>query len=466
MNLERELLLATSRDRHLLSPRREAQMRWAITLARVTLFRAPNGQDLDLSDQLSPFRQWLTARLTEAIPQPGQVDAARLRHIAPSVALRMQSARKKLLEHHANDFGAEHLDKEIRHKKLALVLGGGGGSGFAHLGTFKLMDELGRTPDLLVGSSMGALLGLFRALEKSYSPAAIVHTVPRTFQWGNLFRPFNGTTRFGFPGAFHMQLLRPASKALESIVGNGKIPTFGELAIPLKVVAAGIRTGFHYSPHLEQEIMGLTQNSISPFAIRRKIRLFSRLIRELTANPRFLRQVVFGNEDTRDFNVVEAVGFSCSVPGLLCYDVFHDDPHTIRVLEKLYQEHRLWRMADGGIVNNVPGRVAWESVMSGDLDGSRNAFIFAGDVFAPVNTPQNLIFSPVQQIARANVVGNRPFCDYLKTFRAAPNPLNLLPGWKKIGRMIKKSRAELDPQVDFVRRVLTPLPPIHEVSNR
>lgn len=42
---------------------------------------------------------------------------------------------------------------------LALVLGGGGPRGFAHIGVLKVLEAEGIRPDLIVGSSMGAIVG-------------------------------------------------------------------------------------------------------------------------------------------------------------------------------------------------------------------------------------------------------------------------------------------------------------------
>jgi NTE family protein len=43
--------------------------------------------------------------------------------------------------------------------RLALVLGSGGPRGFAHVGVLKALEEAGIRPDLVVGSSVGALVG-------------------------------------------------------------------------------------------------------------------------------------------------------------------------------------------------------------------------------------------------------------------------------------------------------------------
>ena len=44
-------------------------------------------------------------------------------------------------------------------KKLSLVLGGGAAKGFAHIGVIKVLNEYGLHPDLIVGTSMGAIVG-------------------------------------------------------------------------------------------------------------------------------------------------------------------------------------------------------------------------------------------------------------------------------------------------------------------
>ena len=44
-------------------------------------------------------------------------------------------------------------------KKFVLVLGGGAAKGFAHIGVLKVLEKNGLKPDLIVGTSMGALIG-------------------------------------------------------------------------------------------------------------------------------------------------------------------------------------------------------------------------------------------------------------------------------------------------------------------
>ena len=46
-------------------------------------------------------------------------------------------------------------------KKFALVLGGGSSKGYAHIGVLKVLEKNGIKPDIIVGTSMGALVGGF-----------------------------------------------------------------------------------------------------------------------------------------------------------------------------------------------------------------------------------------------------------------------------------------------------------------
>lgn len=47
----------------------------------------------------------------------------------------------------------------IKGKKIAVVLGGGAACGFAHVGVLRALEENGIEPDIVVGTSMGAIVG-------------------------------------------------------------------------------------------------------------------------------------------------------------------------------------------------------------------------------------------------------------------------------------------------------------------
>src|SRR5206468_8793845 len=47
--------------------------------------------------------------------------------------------------------------------RVALVLGSGGPRGFAHIGVLKALEDAGVKPDLIVGSSVGSIVGVLYA---------------------------------------------------------------------------------------------------------------------------------------------------------------------------------------------------------------------------------------------------------------------------------------------------------------
>src|SRR5674476_443103 len=47
--------------------------------------------------------------------------------------------------------------------KIAFALGGGAARGFAHIGVIKVLEAQGLTPDIIVGTSAGAVVGALYA---------------------------------------------------------------------------------------------------------------------------------------------------------------------------------------------------------------------------------------------------------------------------------------------------------------
>lgn len=68
--------------------------------------------------------------------------------------------------------------------RTALVLSGGGAKGFAHIGVIKALDAAGIRPDLVVGTSMGAVIG---ALYASGLSGVVIDSLAHTLQPDELF---------------------------------------------------------------------------------------------------------------------------------------------------------------------------------------------------------------------------------------------------------------------------------------
>ena len=75
-------------------------------------------------------------------------------------------------------------EKEKEKPKVALVLSGGGALGIAHIPLLQELDSLGIVPDLIVGTSMGTIVGALYSI--GYSGNQIAE-IARTADWATLF---------------------------------------------------------------------------------------------------------------------------------------------------------------------------------------------------------------------------------------------------------------------------------------
>jgi predicted acylesterase/phospholipase RssA len=130
--------------------------------------------------------------------------------------------------------------------------------------------------------------------------------------------------------------------------------------------------------------------------------------------------------------------------------------HTL--MERLFQRHGVVRLVDGGIVNNVPSRIAWQHVQRGDI-GTRNAFILAMDCFAPQLT-RNVLMHPVQRLVRPQVNANAVFAGFTKTFAQVLSPLDVVPDFKKIQVAMRNGYRELDHDRRFIAAMMRPVGPL------
>jgi len=110
---------------------------------------------------------------------------------------------------------------------VALVLGSGGPRGFAHIGVLKVLDEMGVRPDLIVGSSAGAMVG---ALYASGLDARAIEDLATNMS----------TIRFYEPRQLLGKLAtgHPVETFVNEKVGGRAME---ELHIPLAVVATRLR---------------------------------------------------------------------------------------------------------------------------------------------------------------------------------------------------------------------------------
>lgn len=436
-------------------PRDEAALRYAMALARLVVLRTPAGDDLTVAEYTQEIRDKLAEMLAPAFARD-RVDEALVARAALPASKLARAARAKLVVRLGSKMSPEDIERELTQKALVLACGGGGGVGYVHLGAFALLESAGIRPKLIAGSSMGAVMGLFRARALRFE----VSQVPKIMgelETRRLFRPFGGENRWTLPSPVRLALREGIGPYFEY---DGVPMRLRDLPIPLLVTVAGVRrASFPYwlldTKTLTGQLSALG-SPLRPDSIRRIVTQVLKTMAALVRSPGILRNVVLGaNDATREFDAVDAVGFSSSVPGALHYDLVREAPADVARIQALFKEHDLFRVTDGGVVDNVPARTAWRAVQRG-LIGTRNVFVVALDGFSPrLSTP---LWLPIQRIARENVKRSLPYSHLYMPFRRTLSPVELLPHAPTVMRSVESAKAEMIVHLPYIQRMLEPLP--------
>ena len=122
--------------------------------------------------------------------------------------------------------------------KTAFVLGGGGVLGAHEVGMLRALDDAGIRPDLVVGTSVGAINGVVVATD----PHAAASRLAEFWQAGVLRQAF-GTSVFGRMAQLarsgtHLHSIEPLRRLLED---NLPVDAFEDLAVPFQCVAASVQ---------------------------------------------------------------------------------------------------------------------------------------------------------------------------------------------------------------------------------
>ena len=177
---------------------------------------------------------------------------------------------------------------------------------------------------------------------------------------------------------------------------------------------------------------------------------------ELVGHPELMVKLHLGADDeTSEFDALDAVGFSSALPGVIHYDVLRDDPRAHALIQSVMKEHRIGRFVDGGLVDNLPAKAAWRAVHKGTI-ATRNAFILALNGFSmKLSTP---LWLPLERLAEINVRKNRPWAHLVHDFKRTLSPLALVPNVQTLAEAVALGRRALTPQMPFLARMLSPLP--------
>jgi NTE family protein len=155
------------------------------------------------------------------------------------------------------------LAQEPNRPKVALVLSGGGAMGIAHVGAIQELERLGIKPDIVVGTSMGSIVG---GLYASGMNGAELQRSVESMNWDAIFDatpPRNGLTyrqkqqEAEFPVKPTIGVVDGRPRAPEALVSDtnlllqlrrllgtrAAVPTFDDLPIRFRAVATDIETG-------------------------------------------------------------------------------------------------------------------------------------------------------------------------------------------------------------------------------
>ncbi|MHB0962919.1 MAG: patatin-like phospholipase family protein [Gemmatimonadaceae bacterium] len=220
--------------------------------------------------------------------------------------------------------------------KLALVLPGGGAKGFAHLGVLRMLDSLGIVPDVVVGTSAGAIMG---ALWASGLDVAEIERDVKALRLDTLVGQYSATTPaslgtrraiLAWDGGSQGLVLRTSvvrerslNAAVSALYARGNLIAAGDfdrLPVPFRAIAADLSSR-------EQVILAGGD--------------LAQAVRASGAIPIILRSVRVDGRDLADGGIVDNVPIAAArslgatriiVSGLRDtsrFDVSEDDPISI-----------------------------------------------------------------------------------------------------------------------------------------
>jgi predicted acylesterase/phospholipase RssA len=430
-------------------------IRYVVNFAKLHAVRRPDGTDVELREFLAAHAWKVRNTLTPYLLEEKSLWGAM--RVLPELVADTRERRRRLLEHFPLD--RDTLEAEIIERPLVVVCGGGGGAGYGYAGAWTLFHRRGLQPALVAGTSIGALMALFRARRKVFDAAPLYEGAKR-LAWDRVFRVLQMESHYGLPATLRLYLRATIGTLFQT--PDGRPLTFRDLELPLLIVCTGLSV--EALKHDLSWYEHVLDDAVAPGARLRPSRLakigqIGNILRDLASSPEALREVVFGQDPaTYDADILDAAGFSSSIPGLIHYDVLRDDKRMKRLLDELYARYGITRLAEGGIVNNVPVRPAYEEVVRNGRVTRRNAYVVALDCFAP--RVRSLLYYGVQQVVRPNVLRNVPYANLYVPLDRTLSPLNLVPSPNDVTRAMHWTMEELGEHLPLLERTVAPMKPV------
>ncbi len=284
--------------------------------------------DISVGAEVAPWRSRVSDTLYGPLrEEPDPITALKAARTAlDGLSADQDDQRRVLIERHGSDFSAAELDSEVGYKKLVTIHGGGGGAGFVYIGGIQRLLEAGQTPDYMIGSSFGSIIG---SLVARCLPVPIDDYVEwaKTVSYRAILGPERLRRRHGLAGMFALRFDQFALSLL-SREDNIRL-RMSDLTIPFDVVVSGVRKQPYSalpSRFRRPELAALQLRSlpfqpigIGPLVAARMWQV-SAFIDLRVVKP----IVVSGDDPDRDFDVVDAASFSSAVPGVLHHETSDD----------------------------------------------------------------------------------------------------------------------------------------------
>ena len=448
-----------------LSHEQYTKLRYGLSLARLTTFQpgaAATGrcnerpdvviEETDIRDLHQEILATLGPILLSAAEPGARLVSARewLEKFRPLIT----ATRDRLLQVHGDQFSAEELDAEVGRKALVVVAGGGGGAGYIYLGAFAALERLGIVPGLIVGSSMGSVVGLFRARWRAPDIASHME-LATSLEADRIFRFASIRRRYGLPGIMRLFLQSSIGERLN--LPDGSPCRISDLEIPFVSVVAGVRSdALRSSPDEWGEVRKLGGTE-KPSRIALSARVGKQLLQMMDFfNPVSVSAIGLGQDDrTMHANAVDAVGFSAAIPGILHYDVTRNDPEMHEILGSLMEREQVVALIDGGVAANVPARLARQTVAQGRI-GTRNVCVLALDSFRPRLVPSHAWLWPVMRMVEGQLREQRPYANFMVRFTGTLSPITLLPGLDAVARVMSEGQQQTESIAPALQATLKP----------
>jgi len=189
--------------------------------------------------------------MSEFLLGDGRGERRRKRRVAALLGTALITSACNLIEPNVPPDRLPRYEPDKVHPRVALVLGSGGPRGFAHIGVLKALEDEGIHPDLIVGSSVGAMVGALyaagydaRSLERMAYDINLFDFLEVSMIWGG---PASGRAVQAYVnkavGGRTIEQLKTRFAAVATRLPDRKLVIFNRGDIGLAVRASGASPG-------------------------------------------------------------------------------------------------------------------------------------------------------------------------------------------------------------------------------